>query len=153
MTHTDSVAQGKPLEIEGQLNSSGNFSALQQNGDHGDVALEGGRDLDPHKIVGTIEASSSTFVTRIQPLVPDHREQHAAFGHLLMQGVDEIGPERNPVNVHKQEIAAKLASQPIVDASRVARAVVAAIANEDLCRHRRSVWLNGAMLVEIEGLR
>ena len=130
--HIEPVAEGKPLEIVGQLNGFGNFSAFQHNGDHGDVALEGGRDLDPHEIVGTIEASSSIFVTHIQPLVPDNREQHAAFGNLLLQDVDEIDSEGNPVNVHKKEIAAKLASQPIVDASRVARAVRAAIADEDL---------------------
>jgi hypothetical protein len=153
MTYTEPVAQAKSPEIVGQLIGSGNFSAFQHDGDHGDVALEGGRDLDPHEIVGTIKASSSIFVAHIQPLVPDNREQGAAFGNLFLQHFDEIDPEGNPVNVHKQEIAAKLASQPIVDASCVARAVLAAIADEDLGCHRQSVWRNGAALVEIEGLR
>ena len=139
MTNTEPVAQGKSLEIFGQLIGFGNFSAFQHDGDHGDVALEGGRDLDPYEIVGIIEAASPIFVTHIQPLVPDNREQRAAFGNFLLQDFDEIDPEGNPVNVHKQEIATKLANQPIVDASCVARAVLAAIADEDLSRHCQSV--------------
>ena len=71
--------------------------------------------------------------------MPDNREQRAAFGNFLLQDFDEIDPEGNPVNVHKQEIAAKLADQPIVDAPCVARAVLAAIADEDLSRHCQSV--------------
>src|SRR5262249_894206 len=47
----------------------------------------------------------------------------------------KVDPERDGIDVHEQEVAAELSFQPIVHSASVTRAIVAAIADEDLGRH------------------
>src|SRR5262249_50400793 len=64
--------------------------------------------------------------------------QHVTLGDLLAEHLDEVDPQRDGVDVHEQEVAAKLPFQPIVHSASVTSAIVAAIADEDLTRHHQT---------------
>ena len=87
------------------------------------------------KIVLVVEPPFALLVAQGAPVRPDHRQQHVAFGDLLTQHLDEVHAERNRVHVHEQEVAAKLPLQPVAHAPGMARAVVAAIADEEFAGH------------------
>ena len=97
--------------------------------------MKGRPDFDSHKIVRVIQAAVAIFITRIEPVGSDNREQHVTLGDLLTEHLDKVDPQRDGVDVHKQEVAAELPFQPIVHSASVARAIVTAIADEDLSRH------------------
>src|SRR5262249_7286478 len=56
---------------------------------------------------------------------------------LLAEHFDKVDPQRDGVDVHEQEVAAELPFQPIMHSASVARAIVAAITDEDLGRHHQ----------------
>src|SRR5262249_9621588 len=138
MTDIEPVAEGKLFQFLRQLTRLRHLGAIQQDRDDGNVALEGRPDFDSHKIVRVIQAAVAFFITRIEPVWADHREQHVTLGDLLAEHLDKVDPQRDGVDVHEQEVAAELPFQPIVHSASVAGAIVAAIADEDLTRHHQT---------------
>src|SRR5262249_8428110 len=137
-TNIEPVAEGKLFQFLRQLIRLRHLGAIQQDRDDGNVALKGRPDFDSHKIVRVIQAAVVIFITRIQPVGSDHREQHVTLGDLLAERLDQVDPQRDGVDVHEQEVAAELSFQPIVHSASMARAIVAAIADEDLSRHHQT---------------
>src|SRR5262245_35466270 len=137
MTDIEPVAEGKLFQFFWQLTRLRHLGAIQQDRDDRNVALKGRTDFDSHKIVRVIQAAVAIFITRIEPVGSDHREQHVTLGDLLAEHLDKVDPQSDGVDIHEQEVAAELPFQPIMHSASVARAIVAAIADEDLSRHHQ----------------
>jgi len=61
----ESISQWKLFEIHWQLISLGNPSALEQDWDHWDVALQRRRDFDTYEVIRIIQSASSVLITRV----------------------------------------------------------------------------------------
>ena len=138
MPDIKAVAQSQFLEVIRKLVGLWNPSALQQDRDHGDAALQRRPNLDAHEVIGVVQAPMTLFVARIEPVRTDNRKEHVALRNLLNEHFVEIDAERDGVNVHKQEIAAELPLQVVVYSARVACTVVATITNEQFGGHSPS---------------
>src|SRR5215472_3981484 len=138
MTDIKPVAEGKLFQFLRQLTRLRHLGAIQQDRDDRNVALEGYPDFDSHEIIRVIQAAVAIFIPRIEPVGSDHREQHVTLGDLLAEHLDKVDPQRDGVDVHEQEVTAELPFQPIMHAARMTRAIVAAIADEDLGRHHQT---------------
>jgi hypothetical protein len=95
-------------------------------------------DLDAHEIIWILQTADSVLITHVEPVGSDHCEQYAALRDLLAQDPDENNPKGDAVHVDEQEIASKLALQPILDAAGIGCTVFPAIADENFGRHRAS---------------
>ena len=84
MTDVEPIAQGKLIEVLGQLIRLRYFGAVQQDWDHGNIALKRRPDLDSHKVVRIIQTASSSFITGVEPVWSDHRKQYLALGDLII---------------------------------------------------------------------
>ena len=138
MPDIKAVAQSQFLEVIRELVGLWNPSALQQDRDHGDAALQRRPNLDAHEVIGVVQAPMTLFVARIEPVRTDNRKEHVALRNLLNEHFVEIDAERDGVNVHKQEIAAELPLQVVVYSARVACTVVVTITNEQFGGHSPS---------------
>jgi hypothetical protein len=108
MSDIEPIAQRKLFEVLRQFIRFRYLGALEQDWDHGDIALESGPDLDPDRILRVIQTAISSFITRIEPVGSDQRKQHLAFGDRISQGCGEIYPQWDRVHVHEEEIVPKL---------------------------------------------
>ena len=66
-----------------------------------------------------------------QPLLADHHQQHAAFGHRPIDGLDKIPPRLDVVDVHENPLGAEPVAQTIKEPTGESRAVLAPITDED----------------------
>ena len=79
------------------------------------------------------------LITRIEPIWPNHRKQHAAFGDLLVQDFREVRAKGDGIYVHEHEVATKFAVQPVHNTAGIPRTVSSAIADKDFGRHRATL--------------
>src|SRR5262245_46746288 len=77
--------------------------------------------------------SSSRALSQLGPITASS----TSLGDLLAEHLDKVDPQRDGVDIHEQEVAAELPFQPIMHSASVARAIVTAIADEDLSRHHQ----------------
>jgi hypothetical protein len=70
--------------------------------------LQGRSDLDPHEIVRVIQPAGPGVISRLEPVGSDHGQKHLALGDRLMQGGDEVHPQRDSVHIHEQQVAPEL---------------------------------------------
>ena len=53
------------------------------------------------------------FVLRPQPVGTDDDQNDIARSHLAVEMRDEVGPDRNVVDIHKQSVAAESLREPV----------------------------------------
>ena len=143
MADIQSVTLRELFNVLGLLIGFWNARAAEQDRYDWDVTLKGRRDLDANEIAPIVQTTVTVFITRVEPIGSDHRQQHAALGDLLAQDLDEIHPERDGVHVHEQKLTAELALEPVFNPSGMAGAVLAAITDENLGRHPSHRQLGG----------
>ena len=76
MTNIEAVACRKTLQVRRQIFRLWNPGAIEQNGDHRDVALQRGRDLDTDEIVLVIETPLALSIAGIEPMAADDRQSY-----------------------------------------------------------------------------
>jgi hypothetical protein len=113
--------------------------AIEQDRDHRDIPLQCRPDLDAQEIRRVIQTTVALFVSDIQPVGPNQRQQHVTLGDLVSQDLGEVHPERDGVHVDEQEVRSELWLQPVVNAPGGMAGVVAAIADEHFARHGRGL--------------
>ena len=68
MTNVEPIAHGKLFQVLGQLIVLRYLGAIQQERDHGDIALEGRPYFDLHVIVRVIQTARPGVIARIEPV-------------------------------------------------------------------------------------
>ena len=129
--HINPVPERQFFEFLGQLAYIRNRSAIHQNRNNRDIALKGRSNLDSDEIIWILQTAVSMFITRIDPISSNDREQHVALGNFIMQDPYEICPKWNSVHVHEQNVGPKSLSELILDAARIAPGILTTIAKED----------------------
>ena len=130
MSDLECVAESQFFKIIRKLIGLRNSGALQEDWNNADAAFQRGRNLDAHEVIGVFQASLAFLVTRIEPTGTNDRQQGVTLGDLIANNLDEVGTERNRVDVHEQEIATELPLQSVVYPTGVARAVVTPVTDE-----------------------
>ena len=57
------------------------------------------------------------FILRPQPIATDDDQNDLARSHLGIEMRDEVSPDRNVVDIHKQSVAAESLREPVVQAT------------------------------------
>jgi hypothetical protein len=112
-----------------------NSGALQEDWNDTDAAFQRGPYLDAHEVIGVLQAPATFLVARIEPTRTDDRQQRVTLGDLLANYLDEVGTQRNGVDVHEQETAAEFSLKSVVYPAGVACGVVAPVTNEQFRGH------------------
>jgi hypothetical protein len=96
------------------------------------LLLQGRFDLDANKILGIVQAPGATFVTHIEPILADDRNQHVALRHLIVWHAPELGA----VDVNKQLLERESLLQAPEKRLHEPGIVAAAIVDEYPVRYR-----------------
>ena len=131
MGELDRIAIGEVGQILRELLGSRHAGALHEHRDDGDVTLQRGGRFEPHEIHRIIEPPPVLLVSRVEPALADHRQQHATRGHVLVDGPTEIPPRLDPRHIHEDRVLAKLRLEVIEEAPGLTFGVLPAIADED----------------------
>jgi hypothetical protein len=86
---------------------------------------------EPDEIVRVVQPTGAGDIGRREPLPADDREQNVAGTDGLVQDLGEVHAGLDVRDVHEHELGAEMGAQPVEEGSRVSRAVVAAVADED----------------------
>src|SRR4029077_7259500 len=103
-----------------------------------DAAFQRGPNLDAHEVIGVLQAPLILLVTCIEPARADDRQQRITLGYLFSEHLDEVGTERNGVDIHEQEIMPEHPLQSVMHPASVACAVFAPVTDEYFRGHRIS---------------
>ena len=94
--------------------------------------------FETHEIALVVEPPPASLARHGEPLRPDQYQHHVGEPDVLAQCCSEILAERNVVDIHEHAVGAERQAQPIVQATGVRGAVLAAITDEDAARWRYS---------------
>jgi len=130
-THFNAIPERKFFEFLGQLACIRNPGAIHQDWDHRDIALKRRSNLDSNEIVWILQTMVSMFITRIEPISSNDREQHLALGNFIVQDPYKICPKWNSVQVHEQNVGPKSLNKLILDAARIAPGILTTIGKEN----------------------
>src|SRR4029077_1678705 len=129
MSDIKSVSQRQSFQVIRELIGLRNMGALQEDWNDADAAFQRGPNLDAHEVIGLLQAPLILLVTCIEPTRTDDRQQRITLRYLFSEHLDEVGTERNRVNIHEQEIAPELPLQSVMHPASVACTVVATVTN------------------------
>src|SRR4029077_15435540 len=104
MSDIKSVSQCQSFEVIREFIGLRNMGALQEDWNDADAAFQRGPNLDAHEVIGVLQAPLILLVTCIEPARADDRHQRITLGYLFSEHLDEVGTERNGVDIHEQEI-------------------------------------------------
>jgi hypothetical protein len=107
------------------------FRPPHQHRHYRDISSKCRSQLDPHKVVGIVEAPVSPRILRIQPLLPDHREENAARRHALVDRFPEASSRLDRRHVHKYGLRTEAQSQIIQEAASFTLRVSPSIIDEN----------------------
>ncbi len=128
MAKLERVPAGERGEILGQIGFRRHGRAIDQHGDHRDVALQRRGDLDPHIVVRVVEPPLPLAVCGGQPMRADDGEHRVALGDLRVELLDEIEPWLDGIDIDEELAAREAAREMIVkppgDAGRVVSPVI-----------------------------
>ena len=96
-----------------QLISARHVCPVNQDRDNTDVALQGCLDLQTHKIIRIIKASSPTIIGDRKPLITDQRKQHVAGTDRPADNLDEIVAELYRVDIFEDLSGAEVLCESI----------------------------------------
>ena len=130
-THINPIPERQFFEFLGQLAYIRNPGTIQQDWDNRNIALKGRSNLDLDEIIWIFQTAVSVFITRIEPISSNDREQHLALGNFIVQDPYKICPKWNSVHVHEQNVGPKSLSELILDATRIAPGILTTIAKEN----------------------
>ena len=107
------------------------LGAIDQHGDHRNVALQRRGDLDAHIVVRVVEPPLALAVGGGQPMRADDCEQCIALRDLRIELLDEIEPGLDGVDIDEERAAGKFACEMIVEPAGNAGRVVSPVIDED----------------------
>ena len=131
------VEPGQTIDAVGQAFSRRHFGIADQDRNHPLVLLQGGFDLDPHVILGMVDATAAAVVACVDPVRADHREQDRALGHPILDYFDKVLARLDAVDVEEQTVGIESLVQRVKQSSRTAGIVASPIADENLPWHER----------------
>jgi hypothetical protein len=95
------------------------------------VARQGGLDLQPHEVIGTVKPTPPIRIGDGKPLVADQRQQHIAGSDRSGDDLDEVVAKFDGVHVLEDLAVSVVGGEPIEQpAGRVGR-VLPPVADED----------------------
>ena len=65
------------------------------------------------KVIRFVDPTTAGFLPRVEPVVADDCKQHVAAADGVSNHASEISPQRNRIDVLKQDILAQLSLQDI----------------------------------------
>jgi hypothetical protein len=110
---------------------SGRFRLLRRRLREGAVARQGGLDLQPHEVIGTVKPTPPIRIGDGEPLVADQRQQHIAGSDRSGDGLDEVVAKLDGIHVFEDLAAAEVDCEPIEQPARRIGGVLPPIADED----------------------
>jgi hypothetical protein len=125
------VAPRKRGEVLGEVGLGRHLGAVDEDGDHRDVALQRRGDFDPHIVVRVVEPPLALAVGGGQPVRADDCKQRVALGDLAIELLDEVEPRLDGVDIDEERAAREFAREMIVKPPRDARRVVSPVIDED----------------------
>jgi len=105
--------------------------AFDQDGHHEYLAAQRGLDLQPNEVVRIIEPAPAFIVARVEPIAPDHDDEHLAGVDRAGKGLDEVLAAFQIVDVAKDLSGPKVIAQPVEHSAGMACGVPAPIADKN----------------------
>ena len=113
----------------------GHRDVPDEDGNHGNVELQGRRDLDPYQVFGIVQPPLAFLgpihIPGIQPTVSYDRQENITLADGLTEPFDEIGSWRNTFHVDKDRLLTKPLLQLFMELLGHESAVVAPVRDED----------------------
>jgi hypothetical protein len=88
---------------------------VYKDGDHPDSGLQRTRDLKTDEVTGVIKAPRTGISDRVEPTGANQRDQYIGRCDRPFQVIDEVGSQRDWVNVYKNMISTERLRQPVVE--------------------------------------
>jgi hypothetical protein len=121
------------LQRRRQLRGRRHDRVLDQDGDHDDVrARQRGLDLEPDEVAGILQPRGAVGTGDRRPARADHREEHVARAGRPRDLVDEVDP-RAHLHVPEDRVLPEAVREVVVEPSRRAGGVLAAVVHEEAC--------------------
>jgi hypothetical protein len=117
-----------------QLISARHICPSNQDRNDSDVALQGGPDLQTHKIIRIIKAPPPTVIGDREPSITDQRQQHVAGTDRSANNLDEVVTELDRVDVFEDLSGAKVLRESIEQPAGRVGGFVSPVADEDSTR-------------------
>ena len=131
MRQLDAVAERQLLQVVRQLIGARHAGVVNEHRDHRDIALQRAPGFEPDEVGGVVQPAPACGIGDGEPVLADHREQHAAGGDLLLDRAPEVAARLDAGHVHEHRALAEAIAQVLEQAPRVALRVVAPVADED----------------------
>jgi hypothetical protein len=109
---------------------------LDQDRDEADVAVQRRLDLEPHEILGIIEAPPPVLVGDREPLPADQCEEHVTASHRIGDHLDEVVARLDGVDVLEDLCSAEVPGEPFDQPAGRHGVRVVPVADEDPARSR-----------------
>jgi hypothetical protein len=139
LVHIDRVPIGQSGERRRQVGFGRHCGAIDQDRDHGYVALESGFDLDPDKVPRVVDTPVS--VGPPGPVLSDHDEDEVALTDSRVDVFTEVDTEGDVINVPKDGVGTEVGMKTIVDSPGNAYRIITPVGEEDLCHRSLDLWV------------
>ena len=114
-----------------QLVGTGHPGPFNQNGDDTDITCQRRLDLQPHEVVGVIQAPPPVLVGDREPPIADQGQQHVAGSDRGGDHLDEVVAQFDGVDILEDLTSAEVAGKPVEQPTGRVRSLFAPVAHED----------------------
>jgi hypothetical protein len=113
----------------------------KRQGEGGNIAGQGRFYFDAYPVGGIVDAAATVVILSSNPVGANDGNQHLALLHFTFKKVAKVNTEGDGIDIKEDGIFAKMADQPVVDASGDVFAIAAAVGDKQF-RYGLNRWLS-----------
>jgi len=121
-----------------QFGDLGHLRSIDQNRDHTNATRERRLNLQPHEVLGVVQAPLPAFAGDRQPPCPNHRQKHRAGPNRGHDHLNEVVPQLDRIDISENLALAEVVNQPVKQPSGRVGSIFPPVADKDPAVSQRS---------------